>query len=182
MSNARRSARAAWLRAFHDSGFLFPACIFRNASPRSHAFARGVGNQGSCGGRSFFDGLRRRFRRSASSDGTRDIGSPAAGGEVEREPSGSDRTRAIQSTGGLRGALVTHHSNARKIYHLDDRCPGAIWTIGRSGWCGRRRCEQAAQPAPRHLVSIMSAAQSGYARNARPNNNQHIGRGEYSTA
>jgi hypothetical protein len=104
-------------------GFLFPACIFRDASLWSHAFARGVGNQGSGGGRSFFDGLRRRFRRSASSGGTRDIGSPAAGGEVEREPSGPDRTRAIQSTGGLRGALVTHHSNARKIYLLDDRCP-----------------------------------------------------------
>src|SRR5579863_3083763 len=41
-----------------------------------------------------------------------------------RSPSGSARTRAIQSTSDLRGALLTHASKARNICHPDDRRVG----------------------------------------------------------
>jgi hypothetical protein len=139
-----RWVAAAWLRSRSPRLLLFPDCIFNDRLLRSYAFREGprnTDNQHSCRGCSCFNRLGRGLRprtRGASSGRSRGMGSPVACGEAARAPSGPVRTRAIQSTKDLRGALVTYGSKARNVYHPDDSCLHATASARSDIMCNAR--------------------------------------------
>jgi len=77
---------------------------------------RNSGHQHSCDVGSVFNRFARRLRppgRGTPSGGERGLRAPAGGGGPACKLALPLRTRAIQSAGDLRGALVTHGSKAR---------------------------------------------------------------------